>query len=266
MPSVMQSLQGAFGGAETGFSLSGGNPWAIGAGALAGFAGSLFDESPDDERAKRYKQLIDELAQQERESLMEGTGVIEGQTTRRMASAGQGGARLARSLGRADQTTAFQLPEQQAIAAAGSESVANYTTGVQREFAGARARAAENYADRPIEPGVSDILGLIGNSAMRFRQNKDLISTMKQDVPGGRPNMNIGMTDTSFGKPETSLGSIMKSGGPSVEETAPDYGQFGGYGPSKSVAGYKPKKKSAWNYLNDLVPYDASGLLSGVYN
>ena len=174
---------GALGGAETGASIGSiipGIGTAIGAGigAVVGAIPGLFGESEEEIRAKRKNELLKQIAAIRAQAIRTGITQLADVTTRQAANVRQAAAQRAASLGRTGQAESFIAPGEQATMAGGSAAAREYMTDVNKRFAPYEVGAEEQYANRPIQPNISDYLQRIGATAMRYKQNEDWLKAI----------------------------------------------------------------------------------------
>ena len=175
MPSAGGFVKGAAGGAGIG-EIFGGVGAAVGAGV--GGLLSLFDPSEEEIATKRKNELLKAIAQMRYQAILHGAETIGKQTTANAAAERQAAAARALSLGHSADAESFILPAVSRVNTAGSEALSRYNLGVESNFDNAEIAAQANYADRPIQPGISDYLAEIGGSALAFKQNLDYINTL----------------------------------------------------------------------------------------
>ena len=174
---------GALGGAETGASIGSiipGIGTAIGAGigAVVGAIPGLFGESEEEIQAKRKNELLKQIAAIRAQAIRTGITQLADVTTRQAANVRQAAAQRAASLGRTGQAESFIAPGEQATMAGGSAAAREYMTDVNKRFAPYEVGAEEQYANRPIQPNISDYLQRIGATAMRYKQNEDWLKAI----------------------------------------------------------------------------------------
>jgi len=176
---------GALGGAETGASIGSiipGIGTAIGAGigAVVGAIPGLFGESEEEIQAKRKNELLKQIAAIRAQAIRTGITQLADVTTRQAANVRQAAAQRAASLGRTGQAESFIAPGEQATMAGGSAAAREYMTDVNKRFAPYEVGAEEQYANRPIQPNISDYLQRIGATAMRYKQNEDWLRELSR--------------------------------------------------------------------------------------
>jgi len=64
--------------------------------------------------------------------------------------------------------------------AGGSAAAREYMTDVNKRFAPYEVGAEMQYANRPIQPNISDYLQRIGATAMRYKQNEDWLRELSR--------------------------------------------------------------------------------------
>jgi hypothetical protein len=151
-------LRGALSGAGAGLQLG---PWGAAGGALLGLLGG-FGKSPEEEYAEREKYLIDRAKEIYGKIMRQGVSDITSSTASLASKAGQGGARVARSLGREGQIAAYTTPAISDVRAQGERSLRDYILGINRAEQEAELGASQAYTGRPIQPSIADILGAAG--------------------------------------------------------------------------------------------------------
>ena len=164
MGNFNQALRGAAAGA-TGF-LSG-NPYIGAATTAAGFLTGFFESNPEDERRKRKAEYLKRLAEIKKKQITQGTEIIGKQTAGITAQSRQAAARRAASLGvEAGDVESFVLPAESQATVQGSRALQQFLSGTEREFSQAELEAEAGFADRPIEPNLTDTLLDLGSTAL----------------------------------------------------------------------------------------------------
>jgi hypothetical protein len=177
MPSNNQIFQGAAGGAAIGGSFLG--PWGAAGGAVIGGLGTaLFGgDSPEQQREKRKADYLKVLAGLRQKELVDATAAISKQTTGQMSNVRQAAARRFASMGRTDAEAAIN-PAVSGVADIGSRTLENTTQGINRSFDQAQIDAEAGYANRPIEPSLTDTLLELGNASLNFKGTQDRAKAM----------------------------------------------------------------------------------------
>lgn len=197
MPDLGRFLGGAAGGAEIGAI---GGPVGAAVGGVAGAILSLFGKSDEQIEAQHKNELLKRIAEIRAQAIRTGLGQLSDVTTRQAANVRQAAAQRAASLGRTGEAESFIAPGEQATMAQGSAAARQYMTDINREYGGAELRAEQDYAGRPIQPNISDYLQTIGQSAMAYKQNQDLMKIWSDYVKGGgagKVEAGIGPTDVT---------------------------------------------------------------------
>jgi len=189
-------LRGALSGGAAGLSLG---PWGAAGGALLGLLGG-FGKSPEEEYRDREQYLINRARDIYGNIMRQGAADITSSTASLASKAGQGAARLARSLGREGQIAAYTTPAMSDVRAQGERSLRDYILGVNRAEQEAELGASQAYAGRPIQPSIADILGAaapaIGGGIGQYKwleALKDYYGTGEQQPTQGLSGLGIGV-------------------------------------------------------------------------
>jgi hypothetical protein len=179
MPDANQVFQGGAGGAGIGFGIGG--PIGAGIGFGVGALGTaLFGgDSPEQQREKRKADYLKVLANLRQQELTQATAAINQQTTGQMSNVRQAAARRFASMGRGDAEAAIN-PAVSGVADIGSRTLENTTQGINRSFDQAQIDAEAGYANRPIEPSLTDTLLELGNASLNFKGTQDRANAMAQ--------------------------------------------------------------------------------------
>lgn len=166
---ILNTGRGAAQGAAIGSVVPGiGTAIGAGVGAVVGTISSLFGDSEEEQREERIRELVaayEEAKQKNRDRIF---SLNRG----RIADARQAGARKAASLGiTGDVDQAFTAPTQQNILSEENRDLAVNDQFFDNRIANARA----DYAERPLEPSISDALLSVGDVAANYVQQAQLV-------------------------------------------------------------------------------------------
>jgi hypothetical protein len=181
MPLSAGGTLGAVGSdALLGFQMRG--PWGALAGGVLGGISSLFSKDPEKERQDRLNAYLAQIRQLREQSLGQlDTDVNQGlkdiyqNTTNQAAQSRQAAARRATALGRSSDAEGFIQPLQQQIYGGGSQATGNLLEQqvalrkqIGNQYDMMEANAQGGFADRPIQPSVSDYLTNVGGQVAQF--------------------------------------------------------------------------------------------------
>jgi len=217
MPNLQGGISGAAGGAGVG-SLFGPVGAGVGAGVgfLAGLFGSKSAEQESQERADQVRQYLARLRLENRQAklkvLKEGTERLGKFGGTQIALARGSAAERSAALGRyGDAEPAVLAAEQQASTQA-NRLLGDFQATTEREFENRDLALSmqglgieQDFANRPMQPGVGDYLLGIGKEAFTFSQNQEMMKTQRETAP---------TSSTAVIKPATASFSV--NGGPSM--------------------------------------------------
>ena len=201
MPNWTDAFRGAAGGAGLGLGLTAtgiGAPLGIpmaAYGAAAGFLGGLLSESPEAERQRRKAELLKNIGIYKQKSLTEGVAKINKFVTGQVKNAQQGGARRALSMGRQGEAEAFITPAVSNITERGANATENYVENTNRLYDQAALNAESDFAGRPIEPSLTDVVESLGVAGLQYDASQKRLEMMQKLYGGENPtyeNLNVG--------------------------------------------------------------------------
>ncbi len=164
----MPSLSSGAEGAAVGFALGG--PLGAGIGALAGLFGG---SDPEEERQKRYQELLASYNAARERTLQRLGGRTQAYISEARGAAAQRAAAGGRTGAAAE---AFILPSAQGAMDMGERE----QEAVNNQFEMLNAQAARDFADRPIEPSTADYLVSAGSGVAEYMQGKRLQDAYKE--------------------------------------------------------------------------------------
>ena len=182
-----QFLQGASGGAGLGATIPGLGPYGAIAGGVIGGVTSLFGESPEDKRKRRKNELIQAIQSYRQNALREGSQTISKLTQGQVASARQAGARRAASMGAGD-ASAYIAPAETKAEVQGGRAIGDLTSRINEQTNQALLGVENDWADRPEEPGVSDYILGLGETALKIKSGLDK-SKLENDYNSNSPEI-----------------------------------------------------------------------------
>lgn len=159
-------------------ALIGGVPGALIGGGI-GFLSSYFSKDPEQERQERMRRYLESIRRLRGEAITRFTSELGGQEQRLLAEGQQGAGRRATALGRSADAESFLLPVRGQILRETSAARERGLRQIEDDYGRAELSAEEGFADRPIQPSVSDYLMEIGGQALNFSLGQQAISAQK---------------------------------------------------------------------------------------
>ena len=155
--------------------------WVIPAAIAAGqtLLSYLGGQQAKRQRQKQFDDFIRALTELEAKTRRESTQALMQAVSGQAESEGQGAARRALALGRGGQTESFVLPARGQVLARGSETLRDLLLNISNQFAGRRAAAEQEFAGRPIEPGIFDYLSQGVGAGANLYQTQEFLDSLK---------------------------------------------------------------------------------------
>lgn len=237
---------GAMAGAGVGFLLGGGVGAGIGAGigALGGLIGSWGEQSPEEIRQERLARLKAMIQQSRTNAIARASGLIK--TGRENLSSNIGGMqanvlasakRRAIAAGRPDEVAAYAAAPTEAFATQGSQATKEYNLNAAQQiealnqgFDQADLNAEAGFADRPIEPNVSDILLNLGSSAADIAMKSQLVDAYKAHTGVASPASVTPVSPSSVSVVPTQsplVSAPVVSGLPAIQDNSLGWNPYG---------------------------------------
>ena len=198
-------ISGAAGGAMAGTSLG---PVGMGVGAGIGGLLSLFGDSAEQSRQKNYKDYLNELQGIETSTINRGFTEIGGGIQRSMAAARQAATRRFAAMGRTGNIEGMIAPIEARAQQAGGDALVNWYNQTLGQFDRARAGAALEFAQRPIEPSVGQYVMTAGQGIGNILRNVDYINALRQygQTNQQQAPLGIGQNYPAYSQPLAGLG------------------------------------------------------------
>lgn len=204
MSSFGNAFSGTVGGASTGAGLGSffgppGTAIGAGIGAGVGLISGLFSQSDEEIRKQRYDDMVKRL----NELRSRGAERINKFRSSGISRMEQGAARRALAMGQSGESDSLALPGVSQIETQASDSMSRYMDAIDAQ----KIAAEQDFANRPIEPNVSDYLMELGNTGLSYMQNQEYIKNM---YPKTEEQQSIGSSSPGIGSvyPQNSQNKI----------------------------------------------------------
>ncbi|MBU2060095.1 MAG: hypothetical protein KKB38_20485 [Gammaproteobacteria bacterium] len=195
------ATRGAAGGAATGAAIGSmipgvGTLIGGGIGGAIGFISGLASDSPDVIRQRRKVELLKSIAGYRERSLKEGVAKINKFITGQVKNVQQGGAKRALSMGRQGEGEAFITSGVSNVLEQGSRATEGFLESTNRYYDQAELGVEQDWAGRPIEPSLTDVVEELGIAGLQYDAAQKRIAAMKQIYGSGEKpsyeNLNVG--------------------------------------------------------------------------
>jgi hypothetical protein len=164
-------------------------------GGITKLFGGKTDEQQREERRRRYVDAVRQTRAQtlarQNELFAQGVKSVRETITAATEGSRQAAARRAKAMGHGTDVEAFVNPSEQAMMGKGAEALKGYQLAGQRElentaeyYSNLELGAERDFAERPIDPGITDFAGELGAGLVQYDQNRQLIDALNPSVEG----------------------------------------------------------------------------------
>jgi len=184
------------------------DPLTIAALAMSFIGNATAGASVEQENKRRMERIAKHLQQRKMEALNSGIGILSKQKASSIAQAGGDAEMRAIAMGRGNDVEGFVQPQVSKIASSADVGMNQFITNTNQQFENALTENEMNYANRPIQPGAGQYLGVLGAGVSKYAQQENFMKRLeglysKYGIQGGG---GLSEMPTGIGSPMQDLG------------------------------------------------------------